>query len=429
MMKINPNGYQNNEQFVQPVQEKQLLPKLNAARPVQASEHPVNSSDQLNIAPPSSHPETLTDISFLDEETHAHEHDHEHDHDHDDDYSSEDHQRQLQFHAANYSRAIQKPEAIEFSLSEPINTSKKFITGLKAKNRFKKDRLKAKRYDLNIRDHKIKIYEMRTRPENQVEITALAEALARLPEGVYSQIDKVIMEPILKPTNEKASMSASFKSNRVRVFPRAQTRDELYTTLLHETGHLISGDLWGRNPFESEWMPWNVAIANDGKSVSKYGDKNPKEDFAEAFVAYYTTLGTQQHEVMWRHFPNRFAIIKDLELNQDNKIELKALALHHESEELVELAETTDFSSLESDDIVDIASRLMDGDTDEDSEDAIVLLLNKASDEQFLEIVLEPILIERFIDELDEEDIQLIVKRLNHLNIEPIPLQYMDEID
>ena len=88
-----------------------------------------------------------------------------------------------------------------------------------------------------------------------------------------------------------------------------ETGEDLTYILAHELGHVFHWNKFSRLEPEKNWLD---AIKKDGTSVSKYGDTNSAEDFAEAMRVYIQTDGGTKDPQVMKDFANRFEILDKL---------------------------------------------------------------------------------------------------------------------
>ena len=93
---------------------------------------------------------------------------------------------------------------------------------------------------------------------------------------------KIISRSIGFDLSKGASGSAIDQS--ITIFPNKTSLEHIKKTVRHELGHTIANYIW--NSPEPPKNIWNKAIKMDGNSVSKYGDVDDSEDFAEAVMKY-----------------------------------------------------------------------------------------------------------------------------------------------
>jgi type VI secretion system secreted protein VgrG len=78
------------------------------------------------------------------------------------------------------------------------------------------------------------------------------------------------------------------------------------STMIHETGHLLSQSLWKDSNDEHAWKN---AISTDGRTPSIYARDSPKEDFSESLVMYVLTKGTPNESATKILFPKRYELL------------------------------------------------------------------------------------------------------------------------
>jgi WXG100 family type VII secretion target len=156
-------------------------------------------------------------------------------------------------------------------------------------------------------------------------VDELAKGLSMLPEGIREHIKRIQVEPIrnpLDPTYAIRFKDPNFRTYMdagpqgiIRVFPSAVPFGQAFldTSLLHESGHIVSKRMWGTDPSRSRgWAEWEAAAKRDVFGVSVYGNKDIQEDFSEALVQYNIYKGTQHEGAARARWGNRFRILDSI---------------------------------------------------------------------------------------------------------------------
>lgn len=157
---------------------------------------------------------------------------------------------------------------------------------------------------------------------NQKSVDEVFAAISRMPKLNRDQITEV---KICGVESDAATPGGGFMSigneGHLNVWPTASKQSDHYTwtTMIHETGHVISGNKWG-DMSDPKWNPWKEAMKNDATSASKYGKCGPgtthcttiSDDFAETYRLYVTTKGTKLGDELKRLMPERWKILESL---------------------------------------------------------------------------------------------------------------------
>lgn len=154
-------------------------------------------------------------------------------------------------------------------------------------------------------------------------VDAVAKGLAALPKSSLKLVKRVDIEPAGNPDDAhwarvyrrpgfRSYMTAG-KDGVVTIYPTAapMTQDYLEGTMIHETGHTLSGQKWGEES-SRKWKPWKDAMKSDVVVPSQYAKSSPGEDFAETLVVYFQTKGTPQEQEIRILMPARVKIIEEL---------------------------------------------------------------------------------------------------------------------
>jgi hypothetical protein len=155
-------------------------------------------------------------------------------------------------------------------------------------------------------------------------LAEVRQALAELPPNVRATIKEVRVNPGANP--DDAYWQAKYKdpghvsymtaaSDGVIDIYSTGARASLpvmVTSMIHETGHVISGQAWGDDTNDPRWGPFKSAIAKDGIVASSYGKSSPADDFAEGWALYSTVKGTPQEADVRALMPERFKLFDQL---------------------------------------------------------------------------------------------------------------------
>jgi hypothetical protein len=144
-------------------------------------------------------------------------------------------------------------------------------------------------------------------------VDEVVEALRSLPPASRNQIHTVFVEPA---GHGGADATAAPDGNPVIVLYNngrdPMSHDELVTTLIHESGHVMSEDRWGGTYRGPEWDRWREAMQSDQIRASPYARVKVAEDFAETFAIYHSVQGTPWEAAVRAKLPERFAILDEL---------------------------------------------------------------------------------------------------------------------
>lgn len=181
--------------------------------------------------------------------------------------------------------------------------------------------------------HSIEIFapkSFKTYKKGRVLPTAaeVAEVLAELPVPSRDAIKRVDLHPVRNPDDaywlaqpEYAQGGKDFVSHMtagsdgtVDVFPSTANASmlEIETTMLHESGHVVSNKAWGDDNKDAKWDPWRQAMKADGLKLSKYATSSESEDFAEAWVLFAPAYLSARRREVKALIPNRFALMEGL---------------------------------------------------------------------------------------------------------------------
>lgn len=147
-------------------------------------------------------------------------------------------------------------------------------------------------------------------------VAAFADHWTQYPPHLRGALERIN----LHPGEMRANYSADDKSFNMGM----DDLDEM--TFDHEMGHAIGYQAGnqGDNALESIWedvtgdrgVPegWTDAMDDDGAAPSEYANRNEREDFGEAWLAYVEAreLGPEAVEALREQYPNRVAIMEEI---------------------------------------------------------------------------------------------------------------------
>lgn len=191
----------------------------------------------------------------------------------------------------------------------------------------------ALKYEVEIDGRKIPVYMPKNPDPNQTyqTIDEVARGLAALPQASRDRINSVQVNPQRNPDDaywEKEYGIPGFRSymtagadGNVSIYPGRASQEVLDTSLIHETGHIISGqeldgnfvtNIWKKLTGGTTWDDWEEAMKKDGFSASQYARSSPGEDFSETLALYMKVKGTPEEAEIRALMPERFKIIDKL---------------------------------------------------------------------------------------------------------------------
>jgi uncharacterized Zn-binding protein involved in type VI secretion len=143
---------------------------------------------------------------------------------------------------------------------------------------------------------------------------AAAQSLAVLPAAALKSINTVVLSPNVNPDdaywaqqyNTPGFQSAATGGGGVvTYYPVMATADQqgMDSTMLHESGHCLSGKLYNNVTTPPQWQ---AAMTADNRSVSAYSDNATAEDFAESTSMYGATKGTSCEATARQLYPKRY---------------------------------------------------------------------------------------------------------------------------
>ncbi len=129
-------------------------------------------------------------------------------------------------------------------------------------------------------------------------VDEIGDGLAATPKKVRDLIVKVNIEPRRNPEDaywEKEYKEKGFRSYMtaggdgvVEIYPQIANpkQNGVDSSIIHETGHILSEKKWGGNVKGPRWKPWRQAMKQDNVVASGYAKNSPAEDFSEALSLY-----------------------------------------------------------------------------------------------------------------------------------------------
>ena len=133
----------------------------------------------------------------------------------------------------------------------------------------------------------------------------VAASLASLPDSALDGTKTVVVTPypLLNPdgTEDPTALAWTDQGDgRITYGTRdkPKSQGDLDWVFMHEGGHIVGSP-----------DNWAAVMKSDGDGVSKYGDSNSAEDYAESVLMYAMTVGTICEGTARRLFPNRYAAL------------------------------------------------------------------------------------------------------------------------
>jgi hypothetical protein len=185
----------------------------------------------------------------------------------------------------------------------------------------------ALRYEVEIDGQRIPVFISKDQDPSRGDyhsIDEVARGLASLPPASRALVQQVNVNGQRSPNDaywEQVYGEPGFRSYMtagadgiVDIYPSAgkASQEEMNSSLIHETGHVLSNRNWGSSTDDPRWDAYKAAIASDGFVPSNYARNAPTEDFAETLVLYSMVRGTPQEAELRALMPNRFRLIDEL---------------------------------------------------------------------------------------------------------------------
>ena len=209
---------------------------------------------------------------------------------------------------ANFDR-IRKPT----KLGKPKNIKYKFPGDKKEQD--------ALEYEVDVDSHKKKLIMPKNPPKDKSLPTAeqLASSMGTVPGPQLDKINQVVGSPNPNPSDDYwakeyntpgFSSAATGGTSGVTFYPQDSWSQEFTdSTMIHEGGHGYSQNLWSD---DAKKEAWKKAIADDGRTPSKYAANSPGEDFSESLVMYSLSKGTTCEATAKQLYPARYKALDDL---------------------------------------------------------------------------------------------------------------------
>jgi hypothetical protein len=143
-------------------------------------------------------------------------------------------------------------------------------------------------------------------PQNTLSLDQVTKGLAQLPYVNLKALQSVSVEP-----DNTFNAFASFEAGTFTFKGAATSQNAIDRVTLHESSHVVEGrltyakDLPG-GPIDDQWKD---AIKKDGMSVSKYGETDSFEGYAEASRRYIEVKGTPDEAAARVMYPAEFALL------------------------------------------------------------------------------------------------------------------------
>jgi hypothetical protein len=153
----------------------------------------------------------------------------------------------------------------------------------------------------------------------------VAKIVAELPIQSRSRVKRIDLHPVPNPDDkiwqadktynptgaEFVSHMTAGSDGVVDIFPSTANKNlkEIETSLIHETGHVVSNAAWGDDPKDKRWKKWQKARKADAISFSTYGNSSDQEDFAESWLLLMSSYGTPREAELRLLIPNRCKLL------------------------------------------------------------------------------------------------------------------------
>ena len=210
---------------------------------------------------------------------------------------------------------IAEPMRQPYAISGPTAVDNAFASGAAP----------AQRYDVEIGGQVIPVFISQAVEPNDGHLHSLeevAKGLAALPDSSRQLIQQVNVDGKRNPSDaywEKVYDQPGFRSYMtagasgvVDIYPTVypQTQHAVDASLIHETGHILSGRAFGPWQTDARWQPWDAAVQGDGLVPSTYARSSRTEDFSEMLTLYQLSRGTPYEAEYRAMFPERFAALE-----------------------------------------------------------------------------------------------------------------------
>ena len=191
-----------------------------------------------------------------------------------------------------------------YTLGEPTSTKNTSFDG--------RTETPALNYKMNIDNRSIDLVVEQPVAEGQYKAQEMAKALSQVRPELLKHVDRV---ELLNKSSGQASMQTNYwkEKGTIEVLPlKNSTRDVTQGAhiLNHEIGHLQSRAKLGYD--DANWQNYANAIQADGRSLSRYGDTKPTEDFSEFVTLHEIFRGTPEEAEFRALYPNRYAAAEGL---------------------------------------------------------------------------------------------------------------------
>jgi hypothetical protein len=184
----------------------------------------------------------------------------------------------------------------------------------------------ALKYEVEIDGKKTPVYLAKHKDPNSGpthDIDSVAKGLAALPPESRALVKEVRVNP--KPNSQDAYWAVKYNDKKFHSYMTAGAAGtvdiyanvkgdplgpqlQLENSMIHETGHVLSGKMWGDDTDGPQWKPWRDAIAKDKMTPSQYAKNSPGEDFSEFLVLYQSVKGTPAEAELRELMPERFKV-------------------------------------------------------------------------------------------------------------------------
>jgi len=211
--------------------------------------------------------------------------------------------------------AIAEPSRAPYQINGPTQADNTFASGP----------ARASRYDVELDGRTIPVFlSQDIEPKDGVmhSLDEVVRGLAALPASSRALIKQVNMDGKRNPSDAywgevyhdpgfRSYMTAG-AAGVVDIYPTVyrQTQHACDASLIHETGHILSGRTWGNWQSDPRWAGWDAASQKDGLSPSTYARSSRTEDFSETLTLYQLSKGTPYEAEYRAMFPARWAAME-----------------------------------------------------------------------------------------------------------------------
>ena len=150
----------------------------------------------------------------------------------------------------------------------------------------------------------------------------MKKVLSELPADSLKTVDRIVLNPQQVPF---IAGSAGIRGglHQITLYPiryKSSSLSRFTKTMEHELGHTVAHARYGSSTPDRDYID---AITRDNHRVSRYGETNYDEDFAEAMRVYIETDGGIKDPELLRRYANRFRILDEItELDTNTRTQI-----------------------------------------------------------------------------------------------------------